>query len=389
MTLLVRLVRLCTIDHIRRSGGLFCQSPSCVLHRTDLSVLVVHRDGMNYPIQRQAGELTERSFSDDSSKRLNGPIDRSAAPGLAPALRGERFEFGGVNCYVAGKGPPLILVHSVNAAPSAAEMRPLFEHYRQTRTVFALDLPGFGLSERQGCAYTPRLMTDALHSLSDEVHQRCGPGVIDALASSLGCEFLARAAVERPAMWGRIAFVSPTGLNGSAARRGPSGSTRVKPWFRALLHAKAWDQPLYRLLTRPAVIRYFLQRTWGSKSIDETLWAYDVMTARQPGARFAPLDFLSGALFSQDIHTVYESLLQPIWMSHGVRGDFKDFRARKLIHDRGNWRTTVYQTGALPYFELPSRFVADFDAFLGSGKIATPAPHPGASRQQQPAGRAA
>jgi hypothetical protein len=51
-------------------------------------------------------------------------------------------------------------------------------------------------------------------------------------------------------------------------------------------------------------------------------------------------------------------------MSHGVRGDFKDFRGKQLVRDRGNWHTTVYPSGALPYFELPSAFFQDFDAFL-------------------------
>ena len=76
-------------------------------------------------------------------------------------------------------------------------------------------------------------------------------------------------------------------------------------------------------------------RTWGSRSIDETLWAYDVLTARQHGARFAPLHFLSGGLFSQDIHRIYEAVPQPVWMSQGVRGDFKDFRGKRLVRDRG------------------------------------------------------
>lgn len=89
-----------------------------------------------------------------------------------------------------------------------------------------------------------------------------------------------------------------------------------------------------------------------------------MLTARQPGARFAPLWFLSGGLFSQDIHRIYEALTQPVWMSHGVLGDFKDFRGRRLVRDRGNWSTTVYPTGALPYFEVPMAFVQDFDAFL-------------------------
>jgi pimeloyl-ACP methyl ester carboxylesterase len=305
----------------------------------------------------------------DLAPRKAAPTKPPVGPDLAPALKGDRFDSGGVNCYVAGSGPPLVLVHSVNAAPSAAEMRPLFERYARTHTVFAIDLPGFGLSDRSDRRYDPRLMTDALHALAKQVRNRCGAVPIHALASSLGCEFLARAAVEQPTHWGRLALVSPTGLNGSKSRRGPPGSTRAMPWMHALLSAKPWSQALYRGLTRPAVIRYFLQRTWGSRSIDETLWAYDVLTARQPGARFAPLHFLSGGLFSQDIHRIYEDISQPVWMSHGVLGDFKDFRGKRLVRDRGNWQTTVYRTGALPYFEVPSAFFSDFDAFLGGKTV--------------------
>jgi pimeloyl-ACP methyl ester carboxylesterase len=310
--------------------------------------------------------------------------DIAQTTNLPPALAGDRLEFGGVHCYIGGHGPPMVLVHSVNAAPSAAEMRPLFEHYIATHTVFAIDLPGFGLSDRTDRRYDPRLMTDALHALSEQVRIRCGSAPVDALAASLGCEFLARAAAEQPTRWGRLAFVSPTALNGSTARRGRPGSTRAMPWLHALLSARLWARTLYRGLTHPAVIRYFLQRTWGSKSIDETLWAYDVRTARQPGAHFAPLHFLSGGLFSQDIHQIYESLPQPVWMSHGVRGDFKDFRAKRLVHDHGNWQTTVYQTGALPYFEVPSAFFHDFDAFL-AGKASSRTADSAAWVGQQPA----
>jgi len=327
---------------------------------------------MKFQVQLPAVADAVRSYPGDVPTPGSKPLDSRDAPELPPALTADRCVVGGVNYYVCGKGPPLVLVHSVNAAPSAAEMRPLFNHYRRTRTVFALDLPGFGLSERRDLRYQPRLMTDALHLLAAQVHQRCGMVPMDALAVSLGCEFLARAAVERPAMWGRLAFVSPTGLSGTTPRRGPPGSTREKPWLHAFLRSRPWEQTLYRGLTRPAVIRYFLERTWGSKSIDETLWEYDVLTARQPGARFAPFAFLSGALFSQDIHDIYERVSQPIWMSHGLHGDFKDFRGKRLIHDRGNWRTTVYQTGALPYFEVPSKFCADLDAFLNENEPIAP-----------------
>ena len=296
---------------------------------------------------------------------------------LPPALSGERLEFDGiagrVHVYVEGEGPPLLLVHSVNAAASAAEVRPLHAHFSRSRTVFSIDLPGYGLSERTERSYVPRLMTDALLALVPHIRARCGPAPIDALALSLSCEFLARAAVESSrspegSPFRSLAFVSPTGFSGSRSRRAPEGTNRGQMWlYRALRGPDgARGARIFRSLTRPSVIRYFLERTWGSKAIDETLWAYDVLTAAQPGAERAPLHFLSAQLFSADIHTLYEELDLPVWMSHGVRGDFTDFRQQTLVAERTHWRFSVFPTGALCFFELPEAFCAAYEAFLAA-----------------------
>jgi pimeloyl-ACP methyl ester carboxylesterase len=288
-------------------------------------------------------------------------------PGAAVRVHGRA---GPMVVHVAGQGPPLLLVHSINAAASAAEVRPLHERYAGTHTVFSPDLPGYGQSDRSERAYTPRLMTDALHDVAALIHDRCGAAPFDALAVSLSTEFLARAAMEQPAHHRSLALVSPTGLNGRTPRRAAPGSTREMAWLGGLLRGpgNAWGGALFRGLTRPGVIRYFLQRTWGGKNIDETLWAYDVLTTRVPGAEFAPLGFLSGALFSADIHTVYESLTAPVWVTHGVRGDFTDYRGLDLVRAQANWRVSVLPTGAMPYFELPERFGAEYDAFLAGIK---------------------
>ncbi len=277
---------------------------------------------------------------------------------------------GHTTVFVAGQGPPLLLVHSVNAAACAAEVRPLHEHHRANRTVFSVDLPGYGHSSRTDIAYTPRLMTDALHAVVALVHSRCGPGPVDALALSLSCEFLARAAVERPGDYRSLALVSPTGFNGKRSWRGTPGSTRGLPWLHSALRGpgNVWGGALFRGLTRPGVIRYFLQRTWGAKQIDEALWAYDVLTTRQPGAEFAPLHFLAANMFSADIHTLYDQLQQPVWMSHGVRGDFTNYSGSGFVRAKPNWLFSVYPTGALPHFELPALFNADLAAFLAGGR---------------------
>jgi pimeloyl-ACP methyl ester carboxylesterase len=289
---------------------------------------------------------------------------------LPPALPGELLSLHGaagpLACYVAGAtlaARPLLLVHSVNAAASAAEVRPLFDHAATRRPVWSFDLPGYGLSDRSDRAYTPRLMTDAVHAVVAEMQRRHGPGAVDALAVSLGCEFLARAAAERADAFHRLALVSPTGFRGLRQRRGAAGSVIGPPWVLRLLQLPGpW---LFRGLTRADVIRYFLRRTWGSKDIDDALWRYDVLATQQPGAVHAPLYFLSAQMFSADITTVYEQLAQPVWLSHGTRGDFTDYRGAAAFAARPNWCITVYpDTGALMYFERPQAFNADLDAFL-------------------------
>jgi len=260
----------------------------------------------------------------------------------------------------------MMLVHSVNAAASAMEVRPLFEHFRHSRRVFAIDLPGYGFSQRGERSYTPRLMTDALHAMGLEIRRRCGNEPIDALALSLASEFVARAAVEDRSRWRSLALISPTGFSGGRERRGPPGSTLGMPLMLAALRGPGWGGALFRGLTRPGVIRYFLQRTWGSKDIDEALWRYAVITARQPGAEFAPLHFVAGYLFSADIHVIYEQLKLPVWMCHGVRGDFTDYRAKSLVQTRPNWRFDVFQTGALPHFEQPGALFAAYEAAIHS-----------------------
>jgi len=54
--------------------------------------------------------------------------------------------------------------------------------------------------------------------------------------------------------------------------------------------------------------------------------------------------------------------------THGVRGDFTDYRGASIVAARPNWHSSVFPTGALPQFEVPGEFVAAFDAFLAGRK---------------------
>jgi len=278
-------------------------------------------------------------------------------PNLPPALDGTVHELpdtpSKVVVYSAGEGAPLLLIHSINAVASAAEVRPLFDHYRATRCVYALDLPGYGSSARTDQAYTVRLMTDAVVKAAKWIAARHGGAPMDAVAVSLSSEFLARASVENPGLFKSLTLVSPTGFRGGQALRQAPGQTRYNAGLDKFLRGPGWGAFLFKQLTRPGVIRYFLERTWGCKVIDERLWAYNCISARQPNAELAPLAFLSGILFSADIHNVYEQIILPTLVVHGTLGDFTNYRMLSIVSGRPNWRVQVLQnTGAMPYFEV-------------------------------------
>jgi pimeloyl-ACP methyl ester carboxylesterase len=293
-------------------------------------------------------------------------------PGLPPPLDAEIRQLAGkagpVALYVAGQGAPLLLIHSVNAAASAYEIKPIFDRARDTRHVYAIDLPGYGLSDRSQRRYDIRLFTDAIHDALDAIALDHGETPVDVLAVSLSCEFAARAATERPARFRTLTFVTPTGFNrGSASMRGPAGSSREVPGVYGFVNVPIWRQALFDLLVSRRSIAFFLRKTQGSKEIDQGLLDYDYLTTHQPGARHAPYAFVSGRLFSRDVRTLYESLHLPVWVPHATKGDFADFSETRWAEKRANWRFQPFDAGALVHFQHPDAFFRSLEEFLAGG----------------------
>jgi pimeloyl-ACP methyl ester carboxylesterase len=267
--------------------------------------------------------------------------------------------------YDEGEGAPLLLLHSINAAASAWEIKPIFDAFHSERRVFAPDLPGYGRSERSDRHYDTPLFTGAIDELLEQIADRTGGAPVDALAVSLSCEFLARCAARAPERFRTLAFVTPTGFQRGADRlRSAEHSTREFAGLHRLLTASLWRRPLFDLLASRASIRYFLKRSYGSDAIDESLVDAAWATTREPGAEYAPYAFLSGRLFSADIRNVYESLRLPVFMTQATRGDFRDFSEAGWTAARDNWQVLRIDGGALPHFEQPQRFAAAYRAFL-------------------------
>ena len=286
---------------------------------------------------------------------------------LRPALSGERRSltlagFGKVVYYAdtRGTGRPLILTHAINAAGSAYEVKPLWDAYVGSRPVYALEWPGFGSSDRPDTVYTPELMTQALSALIRELNTD-----VDVVALSLGSEFAAQAALSEPRIKS-LTLMSPSGFG---QPRGGSQRATAEDGGQTLYNRlNAISNPLFSTLrTRPS-IHYFLSKSFrGPVPGDLIDYAYD--TTRQPGARYAPVYFVSGRLFNSDGYgNLYSKLGTPTLVLYDQDG-FVSFDRLPLFAQQPN--ATVVRipgTDGLPHWEKLTETKAALEAFWSNLK---------------------
>lgn len=313
--------------------------------------------------------LRQKAPASKGARVFDRLLGRQHVP-LGAAIDAARHEIatadaGTISYYAdtSASGRPLVLLHGIHAAASSYEMRPLFECFRGERPVYALDLPGFGFSERAPRPYTLATYVHAIEHLLRNVALERGADVI---ALSLTSEYAAKVAVEMPEMVHALVLLSPTGF-------GRDDEVRVlERWARKndkRLSAKLGQHPagalLYDLLvTRPS-LRYFLRRSFETR-VDDGLLAYAYATSHQPNAWRAPLSFISGNLFpSGSARNVYGHVKVPALVLYD-RDAYTGFSAlAEFTEKHGNFHTQrLLHTRGLPQFDAPQQTVEALRAFF-------------------------
>jgi pimeloyl-ACP methyl ester carboxylesterase len=250
---------------------------------------------------------------------------------------------------------PLVLLHSINAAPSAFEMKPLFDHYRASRRVYALELPGFGFSDRSNRQYSPELYANAINAFLTNVVKDSA----DVVAFSLSSEFAARAALVASERFSTLTLLSPTGFSD---RRLPSGNTGKT--LHRVFTLPGFSQGLYDLVTTRPSIRYFMRKSYVTEP-PEVLIDYAYATSHQPGARHAPFYFLSGQLFTaQAVETLYSKLKLPVMVLYDRDANVTFDLLAAHVSQHENWRAVrIEPTLGIPQWEKPADCIAAMDAF--------------------------
>ena len=262
-----------------------------------------------------------------------------------------------ISYYVGGPedARPLVLIHSINAAPSAFEMKPLYDHYRATRRVYVPELPGFGFSDRSDREYSPELYANAINAFLTNVVQQPA----DVVAFSLSSEFAARAALAAGERFLSLTLLSPTGFS---ARKLPS--RKVGGAMHGFFTLPGLGEGLYSLLTKRPSIRYFLRRSYVGEP-PTAMVDYAYATSHQPGARHAPYYFLAGHLFTREaVDTLYSKLELPVLVLYDRDANVGFELLADFVAAHANWKTVrIEPTLGIPQWERTQACVAALDAF--------------------------
>lgn len=289
---------------------------------------------------------------------LLNKMTESQAGELDTVLKGEGrrypWKYGDVFYLVKGnrESKPLLLVHGFGPGASSYEWRKNIDALAEQFRVYALDLMGFGLSDRPPIDYTPETYADLINDFLKEVINK--PTVV--VAHGETSAYVIANAYRFPQLYERLVLVAPTPAILEETVPGP-----VNTALKFLLRTPIVGQFFYNMMTtRRAIQNYYDRGGYHNPGlITDELVEYIFSSAHQLNARYTAASAFSKSL-SQDAHEPLARLQVPIVIVFGreaVPTPAESGAAFKRVNSRIETRTLDNCSGQ-PQDEQSTKFNA-------------------------------
>ena len=268
-----------------------------------------------------------------------------------------QWTYGRIFYTVSGPAdaPPLLMLHTPEVGGSSYELREMVEPLAHYYRVYALDLLGFGLSDRPNLYYSGETYTALVQDFLTEVIKK--PALL--LASGLSCNYSIAIAGTRPELCERLILLSPNTLLRER------GAVRRQQRMRRLLHNPLIGLFVYALLTIRAVLRYVVAWQQGVTAATVTRNELDhhYAAAHQLGAQYAANAFLTGRLALDVSHQV-ETVRTPMVLLWGASAANADWSIAELYAANDEAQGVLIQhSNVWPHREQPLQVVEQIMAW--------------------------
>lgn len=268
----------------------------------------------------------------------------------------------------AGDGPPLLLVHGIGAGNCSYEWRNVFAALAEKYTVYAIDLLGFGKSDKPAIAYTDALFIDLLSEFARKVMGVGDGQEADVIASSLSAAYIIALSQRDPSLFHRLVLVCPTGIDVLADPVKPASVAA-----KALLKTPVMGTSLYNGITSKRYIRrYMHERLYADPGqVTEESVDYYYAAAHQPGADNVLPFFLSGYM-NINVAEAFKGVVDLpliVWGSKAKETPLSQAEAFLQINPNAKLEV-VDGAGMLPHVEKPDEFLTAVRPFLAGATAA-------------------
>lgn len=206
-----------------------------------------------------------------------------------------------------GEGTPVLMLPAFSTVSTRGEMPGIAERLSSQFQVVALDWPGFGESDRLPLNYSSAFYHKFLQDFVSDILDR--PTTVVAAGHAAG--YVMQLAQKMPQSVSRIVLVAPTW-------RGPlptmGSNQQLSGTVRQLVRSPLLGQTLYKLNTTPSFLRLMYRRHVYTDEVKLTpeFIAQKWQNTQQPGARYAPAAFVTGAIDPVQERADFLAYFQPL-----------------------------------------------------------------------------
>jgi pimeloyl-ACP methyl ester carboxylesterase len=265
---------------------------------------------------------------------------------------------GKIDFQEIGDGAPVVLVHSFGPGHDSEHWRDAGTDLAKRQRVFALDLLGWGHSEKPRIEYDGELYIQLLKDFLEEVVRE--RAVI--VAAGLAAAYAVQVAADSPEAVAGLGLCSPLGLT----THGEEPDLTDALTNRALRLPLAGTTILNLYTSRAAISRHLRREVFAAEDrVDAARIEHHYMSSHQPGSHLALAALLSGYL-NHDVEPALARLDTPVWLAWGRSATAPLIETADLWLSRiGNAELQVFEgVGSHPHVETPQAFSDGLSGFL-------------------------
>ena len=264
--------------------------------------------------------------------------------------------FGSISYKHYGSGSPVLLIHALDPSANMSEWLSTATALAKTNSVYVIDLPGCGFSDKNTVDYSVYMyalaINDFVRNRICRSHDNTG---IHAVASTTSASLLLSAAVLMPKLYSGLSFVNPIGVENSYCN--PSTNPYIVKGFRAVYNTPVIGSFIYNIRYNRKAISEAVARIPDMDDEEREQLTSSMYEAAHTGGYYGRFLYSSihGNLLNVDISRMLDKLTTPVFIVTGSDNKLAKKSLSTFDIDNENISTIILEDINMPQYECPEK----------------------------------